>query len=124
MDFSGNVHLNYVIIVTPEHEAEGDRIFASHIGWMKETHHREGEKALLQYTVSKAPQLANPMDPASEKTGKIVYVLDEVYASPAGVQDHFEQAQGSWKDFPALIDWLDKNEIIGNPLGQVVNSLW
>jgi hypothetical protein len=32
--------------------AEGDRIFASHGEWMK-THPREGDLALLDYTVSR-----------------------------------------------------------------------
>ena len=28
--------------------AEGDRLYRSHIDWMKGTHHREGPKALLE----------------------------------------------------------------------------
>ena len=28
--------------------AEGDRIYRSHIDWMKETHHHEGSKALIR----------------------------------------------------------------------------
>jgi len=33
--------------------AEGDRLYRSHIDWMKSTHHRDGPKALLSYDVSK-----------------------------------------------------------------------
>jgi hypothetical protein len=34
-------------------EAEADRIFASHAQWMQRTHHRDGDKALLQDTLTK-----------------------------------------------------------------------
>jgi len=124
MSENNKVHLNYVIVVGSEHEAEGDRIFASHIEWMKKTHHREGEKALLNYCVSKAPELSNPMDPSSSKTGNMIFVLDETYASEAGVADHFEQAQTSWQDFGALGEWLGKNKIVGFPVGKIINKLW
>ena len=41
--------------------AEGDRLFARHGEWMK-GHPREGDVALLSYTISKGPELSNPMD--------------------------------------------------------------
>jgi hypothetical protein len=44
--------------------AEGDRIFASHGSWMK-GHPHEGDVALLEYTVSKGPELSNPVDPGA-----------------------------------------------------------
>jgi hypothetical protein len=55
--------------------AEGDRIFASHGEWMK-GHPREGDVALLDYTISKGPEPSNPLDPSSEPTGKTIFVLD------------------------------------------------
>lgn len=58
---------------------------------MEETHHREGEKALLQYMVSKG----------SADDGNILFVLNEVYASEAGRKDHSAQAQ-DWEYFE---DW-------------------
>ena len=124
MKYDGKIHLNYAIIVAADQEAEGDRIFSSHIKWMESSHHREGEKALLQYIVSKAPELTNPMDTASEPTGNIIFILDEVYETAAGVQDHFEMAQSSWDDFPALAEWIGKNKIVGFPVGKIFNSLW
>jgi hypothetical protein len=45
-------------ICPAEQAAGGDRLYRSHIDWMKGTHHREGPKALLSYDVSKTPELS------------------------------------------------------------------
>ena len=66
---------------------------------MAATHHREGEKALLIYDVSKAPELSNPLDPSSAPTGNSCFILAELYQSDAGVADHFQKAEASWDDF-------------------------
>lgn len=120
----GKIQLTYVIVAPPGEVAEGDRIFASHGPWMKATHHRSGEKALLSYDVSKAPELSNPFDPTSAPTGNTCFILSEVYESEAGVSDHFAQAAESWKDFPALGEWLEKCQVTGLPAAPIVNSLW
>src|SRR6476619_4237157 len=69
MDYRGRTHLIYVIVAPPDQVAEGDRIFANHAPWMKATHHRDGNKALLTYNVSKGPELSNPLDQNSAQTG-------------------------------------------------------
>jgi hypothetical protein len=120
----GKVHLNYVIVVAKDHEAEGDRIFVSHAKWMERTHYKQGGKALLRYSVSKSPELTNPLDPASAPTGNVIFVLDEVYETDAGVADHFEQARASWEDHSAFVDWIGKSRIIGYPAGQIFIALW
>ena len=79
---------------SPDLVAEGDRLFASHAKWMRNTHARDGEKALLLYNLVKGPELSNPMDPSSKPTGNTCFVLTEVYETPAGVADH-------WKQLPA-----------------------
>ena len=124
MAHKGKTHLNYVIICPEDQVDEGDRIFRSHGKWMERTHHRSGPKALLTYEVSKAPELTNPMDTSSGKTGNMVYVLTEVYESEAGVADHFEQAQSGWEDFAALGEWLRKCTMYGVPQAPIINSLW
>jgi hypothetical protein len=91
---------------------------------MEATHHREGDKALLSYSVSKSPELSNPMDPTSAPTGNTCFVLTEIYETEAGVADHFEQAGASWQDFPALGNWLEKCKITGLPAAPIINSLW
>lgn len=124
MAHHGKVHLTFVIVAPPDQVKEGDRIFASHGPWMERTHHRAGDRALLSYEVSKAPELSNPFDPDSEPTGNTCFVLTEVYETDAGVADHFEQAMTSWEDFPALAAWLEKCSVSGVPAAPIVNSLW
>ena len=44
-------------------------------------------------TSAKAPELSNPMDPASKPTGNTVFILSEVYETGAGVADHFKVSE-------------------------------
>lgn len=120
----GKTQLTYVIIAPPEQVKEGDRIFASHGPWMKASHHRDGNKALLTYNVSKSPELSDPFDQNSAPTGNTVFVLHEIYETDAGPTDHFQQASSGWKDFPALVQWLGKCKVSGVPSAPVINSLW
>ncbi len=121
---NGKTQLTYIIIAPPELTDEGDRIFRSHQTWMEATHHREGEKALLSYDVSKVPELSNQLDPSSEPTGNTIFILNEVYESDAGVTDHFEQAAATWADFGAIIDWMEKCDATVVPVARIINSLW
>jgi hypothetical protein len=60
--------------------AEGDRLFASH-GEFIEGHSRDGDLALLDYSVSKGPELSNPMNPSSEPTGNTTFVIASAASS-------------------------------------------
>jgi hypothetical protein len=120
----GKIQLTFVIVSPPQLADEGERLFRTHAPWMKATHHREGNKALLSYSVSKGPELANPMDPSSPPTGRVCFVLTEVYETAAGVADHFEQAQSGWKEFPAVVEWMGKCTVTGIPAAPIMNSLW
>ena len=124
MAYHNKIQLIYVIVAPPELVEEGDRIFKSHAPWMEATHHRNGEKALLSYNVSKTPELSNPMDSNSAPTGNTCFILNEVYETPAGVADHFQQAMQSWKDFPALMKWLEKCKVSGVAAAPISYSLW
>lgn len=124
MAHRGKIQLTYVIVAPPDQVEEGDRIFQSHAPWMEATHHRDGDKALLSYNVSKAPELSNPMDANSAPTGNTCFVLTEIYETEAGVADHFEQAMANWQDFPALGEWLQRCKVTGLPAAPVINSLW
>ena len=119
----GKTQLTFVIVSPADQEAEGDRLFALHQAWMAETHHRDGDKALLSYSVSKAPELSNPMDATSAPTGNVCFVLSETYETPAGVADHFEQAS-NWEHFEALGEFLGKCKMYGAPVAPIFNSLW
>jgi hypothetical protein len=34
-----------------------------------------------------------------------IFVLDELYESPAGVVEHWKQAVETWRDLPAFMAW-------------------
>ena len=111
-------------ICPAEQAAEGDRLYRSHIDWMKATHHRDGPKALLSYDVSKTSELSDPFDLGSKPTGNTVFCLTEVYNNNAGVVDHFEQAKASWKDYPAWQAWTGKCKTTKVGAAKVFNTLW
>ena len=69
MAHKGKTQLMLLIIAPPDQAEEGDRLFRSHAPWMEATHHRDGDKALLSYNLSRTPELSNPMDPSSAPTG-------------------------------------------------------
>ena len=123
MTYHDKIQLTLIIIAPPDQAAEGDRLFKSHGSWMESTHSRTGEKALLSYNVSRAPELSNPMDLNSATTGNTCFVLTEIYDSKAGVVDHFEQTQG-WEDFPALGKWMEKCKVTFVSAASIINSLW
>ena len=124
MAHKGKMQLTFVVVAKPDQVEEGDRLFQSHAPWMEATHHRDGDKALLTYDVSKAPELSNPLDMNSAPTGNTCFILSEVYETEAGVADHFEQAGASWKDFPAFVEWLEKCTVTVVPAAKISQSLW
>ena len=77
MAYKGKIQLTIHIVAPPDQVEEGDRLFGTHGPWMEATHHRDGDKALLSYNVSKAPEVSNPMDPNADPTGNTVYILSE-----------------------------------------------
>ena len=120
----GKIQLVFTIVAPADQVAEGDRIFEAHAKWMEATHHREGDKALLRYNVSKAPELANPMDPSAGTTGNTCFVLAEVYESEAGIADHFERAAGSWAEFEDFKSWMGECQVMIVPSAEIIHSLW
>jgi hypothetical protein len=120
----GHAHLLITFVAPAEKVPEIDRLVASHGAWMAETHQRSGPKALLSYSFSKGPELSNPMDPSSASTGSTRYVLSEVYESAAGIQDHWERAQNSWRDFGAMAGIIGQCNAQTLHGGTIVQSLW
>ncbi len=124
MSRTNNIQFIMTFSAPAEHVAEGDRIFNSHAKWMERTHYKDGDKALLIYDVSKAPEMADPMDPDSRPTGNTIFAICEVYKSPAGLQDHWQQAQDNWEDFGALNEWMENCELTMVNGAKVLHSLW
>jgi len=124
MSHSGKLQF-LVVMSSPAGEvAEGDRLFKSHAEWMSKTHYKDGSKALLSYDVSKGPEQENPMDPNTKATGNTVFILSEVYEGAEGLQDHWQQAQGNWPDFGALLTWLGKVKVTMVNGAGIQHSLW
>ena len=123
MAHKNKIQLLFVIVAPPDQVEEGDRVFRSHAAWMEATHHRDGDKALLSYNVSKAPELTNPMDLNSAPTGNTCFILSEIYETEAGVADHIEQSS-SWQEFPATGAWMEKCSVTGVPAAPIMYSLW
>lgn len=120
----GKIQLLITFVASPDKVAEVDRLVESHADWMAKTHHREGSKALLSYDLAKGPELENPLDPNSASTGNTRYVVNEIYESPAGIEDHWAQAQASWSDFGAMVEMIgscNPQTLHGGPIAQ---SLW
>ena len=123
MSNMGKTHIIIMWTVGADDVAEWDRIFASHGEWMK-GHPRDGDEALLSYTISKGPELSNPLDPTSDPTGKTIYVLDEYYESPAGVPRHWQDAMDNWQDLNAIVEWSAKGTVATLHSGRAVQALW
>lgn len=120
----GKSHLLITFVAPADKVGEIDRLVTSHAAWMADTHYREGSKALLSYSFSKGPELANPLDPSSQATGNTRYVLDEIYESPDGIADHWQQAQTSWGDFGALVEMIGSCNPQSLHAGEIAASLW
>src|SRR5215510_13144851 len=105
----GKSHIVVMWTVGPDQVAAGDAVFQSHGKWM-EGHSRQGDTALLDYSISKGPELANPVDPDS---------------APTGVVEHWRLARDTWHDLPAFMDWTSKaKKVVTLHSGTTVQGLW
>ena len=123
MSHTGKSHLVIMFTVGPDDVAEGDRLFASHGEFMK-GHSREGDVALLDYSVSKGPELSNPLDPNSAPTGNTIFVIDEFYESPAGIARHWENTLENWSEMSSAAPaWFARATIATLHNGTAVQAL-
>lgn len=104
--------LTFVIASPAALEAEGERLLASHAAMMATSHYRSGENALLHYNVAKAP----------EHDGIVTFVLNEVYARRAGLDDHLARRE-EWDDINGFNAWLSECQVTAVLDGEVLHSL-
>ena len=87
-------------------------------------HPREGDAALLSYSISKGPELSNPMDASSEPTGNTIFVVDECYGTPPGSP----ALAGPTENWPEMASaapaWFAKAKIVTLHNGTIVQALW
>ena len=100
----GMFQLSVIAVVPANLVAEGEQIYEALMKWMAETHPRTGDKALLHYSLTQGPELSNPMDITSPPSGNTCFGWSEVYASRAGLENHFALG-AQWKEVPRLMAW-------------------
>ena len=120
----GKTQLTIIFTATPDLVAEGDRIFTAHAEWMARSHHKDGKLALLSYNVVKGPELSNALDPSSAPTDNTSFVLDEVYETQAGLDDHWRMGSQEWSEFGAFVSWASKCKVTALHGSPVIQSLW
>ena len=113
MNYKGKAQLTIVIDSPAELEAEGDRILDMHEAWIRRTHYREGDKALLQYDIAKS----------RSENGNVIFVMTEVYETTAGIDDHIAQAQDD-EHHDLLLKWWERCNVTFVRDGEIIHSLW
>ena len=121
---------NFSFIVSADKETEWDENVARHGEWMRETHALATKAdpsygmlgTLVDYYVSKAPEMNNPLDPSAGLTGNFVYTLNEVYTRVEGIEAHMEAAQ-SWKSFESFVNMIGSSQARMMMNGEIIQSM-
>ncbi|MCG7587630.1 hypothetical protein [Photobacterium sp. OFAV2-7] len=124
MSHKDKVMIAMQVIASADNVAEGERLFASHAKFMEETHHKDGELAMLSYNIASSPEYVNPLAPELVPTGNTIFLMIEVYENEKGVAEHWRLGQQEWKDFPSMMEWLDKCDMTILHGSKIVHSLW
>ena len=124
MSHKNKIMIAMQVIAGAEDTEDGDRLFASHAKFMEETHHRDGELAMLSYNIASSPEFENPLAADLVPTGRRIFLMVEVYESERGVADHWRMGQEEWSDFPKMATWLQKCEMTILHGSKIVHSLW
>ena len=107
----GDVTINLGILVPASMEADVDALWATHEKFMRDTH-QFGEfppaddlkrPRITQFTIVKAPELKDPLDPSKGTTGKIQYSMQETYCTADGIKGHFALREQYPKMFDAIM---------------------
>ena len=121
---------NFSFIVSADKEKDWDDAFESHGEWMRETHSLAVKPdptygmlgTLVDYYISKAPEMNNPLDPNEGTTGNFIYTLNEVYTRPEGTEAHMEAAP-SWKSFEKFLGLIGESQATMVMHGEVIQSM-
>ncbi|WP_108650706.1 hypothetical protein [Dongshaea marina] len=120
----GKTQVLLTFVASPDKVDRLNTLLKLHGEWIKKTHHREGPKALLSYELSSGPELSNPLDAASEPTGNTRYVLNEIYETPEGIEDHWKQAMESFPEVMDLVGLVSTCSPQTLHAGEIKHSLW
>ena len=119
--FQNKKQLQYLWIFKPELIDIAKRIAEDHTKWMKETHTKEGDEALLMLNWSIGPEFKD-----GNKTGNMSLILTEVYENQSGIDNHFEQAQNNGATFrDDFSDFENKCEnLVKINSSDIIHSMW
>lgn len=103
----GDSQIIMIITTDAENEALADRLTASHARYTRENDPREGENALILYTLQKGPDYQYSEDYAAEdlRSDQIVYMITQTYKSRAGLVDNLIRVHSEWEDFGEFARW-------------------
>ena len=126
----GQKTFNFSFIVSADKEKEWDEACESHGAWMRETHCLAVKAdptygmlgTLVDYHISKAPEMKNPLDPSEGTTGNLIYTLNEVYTRPEGTEAHMDAAP-TWKSFDSFLDLIASSKATMVMHGDVIQSM-
>ncbi len=95
--YEGNIAVCTTLIIRAEHEAAADGVWDLHKAWLKKTH---GPWGMVTYTVAKNTEFEDGLNPhATKTTGRIIYVIHEVYRHLEGLKKHYaESGDGGYVD--------------------------
>ena len=126
----GDTTINLGFVVPQSMERTVDALWKSHEEFMRETHDfGEGptndptRPRLTQFTITKARELVNPMDPTEGFTGNLQYSMQETYASKDGIAKHMafnDPKSGYAALFEALMPLLEEPYVRYADVGQGV----
>ena len=106
-DLKGKRSVTWTFIAKDEEAVEALRtFFEGHYDFMKEKCHKEGDLKLISYYISEAPEYYGSNLPSNsseekksfekwfdgiypEKTGNIIFTLNEIYESEDGLHHHY-----------------------------------
>lgn len=97
--YEGNIAVCTTLVVKAEHEAAADAVWDLHKAWLKRSH---GPWGMVTYTVAKNTEFEDALNPhATKTTGRIIYVIHEVYRHLDGLKKHYAQSEdgGYVKEF-------------------------
>lgn len=88
--YEGNIAVSTILIIRKDLEKDADNVWDRHKKWLKETH---GPWGMVSYTVAKNNEMKSPLNPSStETTGRIIYVIHEVYRHLDGLNKHYSES--------------------------------
>ena len=126
MEINKNCHAYHLAFRVPDGESSSlDEFFEAHEKFMRETHFVDGddEPRVLVYTITKCPELKNPLNPDEGTTGHTLFGLHEVYRGPEGCAAHMAAGQAREALFAEFVDIVQTYMVSGLLAAPVIRHM-